>query len=138
MSELHDLALHQVAAAFKSKTLSPVEYTDALIARIERMDRSLNAFVLVQPEELRRQAREAEKEMASSGPRTPLHGIPVAIKDMIDVAGLPTTCHSKLQLEQIAAQDARSVFSLRQAGALIAGKTATWAVSYTHLTLADE
>ncbi len=126
MSELHDLELHQVAAAFKNRSLSPVEYADALIARIERADPALNAFVLVQHEELRHQAREAEKEMARSGPRTPMHGIPVAIKDVIDVASLPTTCHSKLQLEQIAAQDAQSVASLRKAGALIAGKTATW------------
>ncbi len=70
-------------------------------------------------------ASRAEEEIASGRYRGPLHGIPIGVKDVIDVRGLPTTCHSRLMLEHEARADAAVVARLRQAGAIILGKLAT-------------
>src|SRR5690348_18346876 len=70
-------------------------------------------------------ARAAEKELSAGRVRGPLHGIPVGIKDIIDVAGLPTTCHSKILVNKVATADAAVIARLRQAGAIILGKLST-------------
>ena len=75
----------------------------ALLTRIERLDPKLNAFIRLDAEAAMDAARAAEREIAAGRPRGPLHGVPVGIKDIIDVAGLPTTCHSKILLDNVAA-----------------------------------
>ena len=70
-------------------------------------------------------ARAAEAEIAAGRPRGPLHGVPVGIKDIIDVAGLPTTCHSKILIDNVASADAVCVTRLRGAGAIVLGKLST-------------
>jgi aspartyl-tRNA(Asn)/glutamyl-tRNA(Gln) amidotransferase subunit A len=111
--------------AFGTKTLSPVELLNALLGRIEALDPRLNAFIRLDAEAAMRAARQAEAEINTGRSRGPLHGVPVGIKDIIDVAGLPTTCHSKILVDNIANADAVVIQKLRQAGAIIIGKLST-------------
>lgn len=125
MNELHWLSAAEATRAFAARTLSPVELLQALLARIERLDPVLNAFIRLDAEAALDAARVAEREIAAGHPRGPLHGVPVGIKDIIDVAGLPTTCHSKILLDNVKTADAVVVAKLRQAGAVILGKLST-------------
>ncbi|MCR0983749.1 amidase [Roseomonas populi] len=120
-----DLTLAGAAAAIAARRLSPVEYLEALLARIAEQDPGLDAFIRMNEAEARDAARRAEAEITARGPRTPLHGIAVGIKDIIDLEGHPTTCHSRLCLDRVADADARVVAMLRAAGALFPGKLAT-------------
>jgi aspartyl-tRNA(Asn)/glutamyl-tRNA(Gln) amidotransferase subunit A len=106
--------------------MSPIELVEALLDRIERLDPRLNAFLRVDAESALKEARAAEAEAAQGRLRGALHGIPVGIKDIIDVSGLPTTCHSKIFANNVAAtNDAACVARLRAAGAIILGKLST-------------
>jgi aspartyl-tRNA(Asn)/glutamyl-tRNA(Gln) amidotransferase subunit A len=125
MTEAADLTLAEAAAAIAARQLSPVEYLDALLARIAARDPELNAFVRMAVAEARQAARVAEAEIMANGPHSPLHGIPIGLKDIIDLAGHPTTCHSRLCLDRVAAADAHVVGLLRRAGAVFPGKLAT-------------
>jgi aspartyl-tRNA(Asn)/glutamyl-tRNA(Gln) amidotransferase subunit A len=123
--DLHWLTATEASRAFAAKRLSPVELTEALLARIARLDPKVNAFIRLDAEAARAAARAAEAEIAAGRIRSPLHGVPVGIKDIIDVAGLPTTGHSKILLDNIASADAVVVAKLRQAGAIVLGKLST-------------
>ncbi len=125
MTPLHWASATELADAFETRSLSPVELLDAVLQRIDRLDPALNAFIRLDPEGARSAAREAEREIAAGRRRGKLHGVPVGIKDIIDVAGLPTTCHSKIMLENVAAADATVVARLRAAGAVVLGKLST-------------
>jgi aspartyl-tRNA(Asn)/glutamyl-tRNA(Gln) amidotransferase subunit A len=125
VSELHWLSAAEAAREFAARRLSPVELLGALLARIEQLDPKLHAFIRLDAEAAIDAAQAAEAEIAAGRVRGPLHGLPVGIKDIIDVAGLPTTCHSKILLENVARSDAAVVARLRQAGAIILGKLAT-------------
>ena len=115
----------EAARAFASRSLSPVELMQALLDRIAALDPKLNAFIRLDAEEAMVEARAAEAEIAAGRIRGPLHGVPVGIKDIIDVAGLPTTAHSRVLIDNIAAADAACVARLRQAGAIVLGKLST-------------
>ena len=117
MTDLHWMTAAAAAKAIAAKELSPVELTAALLARIERLDPRLNAFIRLDGEAAMAAARAAEAEIAAGHSRGPLHGVPVGIKDIIDVAGLPTTCHSKILADSLATSDAVCVSKLRGAGA---------------------
>jgi aspartyl-tRNA(Asn)/glutamyl-tRNA(Gln) amidotransferase subunit A len=121
----HWLSASEIARGFADRTLSPVELMQALLARIDALDPKLNAFIRLDAEGAMNAARTAEAELLAGRSRGPLHGIPVGIKDIIDVAGLPTTCHSKILLDNVAKADAVVVQKLRQAGAIIIGKLST-------------
>jgi len=125
VSDLHWMTAVAAAKAIAAKELSPVELTSALLARIERLDPKLNAFIRLDGEAAMAAARAAEAEVAAGRLRGPLHGVPVGIKDIIDVAGLPTTCHSKILQDNVAASDAVCVSKLRGAGAIVLGKLST-------------
>ena len=126
MSELHWMAANAVAAAIAKRELSPVDLVKALLDRIKRLDPHINAFLRVDAEAALNEARAAEAEAAQGRLRGPLHGVPVGIKDIIDVSGLPTTCHSKVFADAAAAAtDAECVTRLRAAGAIILGKLST-------------
>ncbi|MEI7871997.1 MAG: amidase [Alphaproteobacteria bacterium] len=125
MSDLHWMSVAAAAKAIAAKELSPVELTAALLARIERLDPKLNAFIRLDGEAAMAAARTAEAEVAAGRLRGPLHGVPVGIKDIIDVAGLPTTCHSKILADNVATSDAVCVAKLRGAGAIVLGKLST-------------
>ncbi len=125
MSALHWLSATDIAAVYKARKLSPVELTNALLARIETLNPRLNAFIRYDAEAAIQAARQAEAEISAGHSRGPLHGIPVGIKDIIDVAGVPTTCHSKILVDNVARSDAVVVQKLRGAGAIIPGKLST-------------
>ncbi|WP_428487995.1 amidase [Rhodopila sp.] len=125
MTALPWLSAADASRAFAARTLSPVELLTALLARIETLDPKLNAFIRLDADAAMATARAAEAEITAGRIRGPLHGVPVGIKDIIDVAGLPTTCHSKILLDNIARADAVVIQKLRQAGAIILGKLST-------------
>lgn len=122
MSEAHWLSAAEIAAAYRAATLSPVELMRALLARIETHDKHLNAFIDVGADRALEDAREAEREIRAGRIRGPLHGVPVALKDIIDIAGLRTSCHSKIMAKHVAKADAAVVSRLRAAGAILLGK----------------
>jgi aspartyl-tRNA(Asn)/glutamyl-tRNA(Gln) amidotransferase subunit A len=125
MSDLHWLTAAAAAAAIRARKLSPVELTRALLDRIDRLDPKLNAFIRLDRDAAIEAAKAAEVEIMAGRPRGPLHGVPIGIKDIIDVAGLPTTCHSKILIDNIAAADAVCVSRLRGAGAIVLGTLST-------------
>lgn len=124
MSEAHWLTVDQIGTAYAARRLSPVEFLQALLARISGPGQKLNAFIKVDTQAALDAARIAEKEILVGRTRGPLHGVPVGIKDIIDVAGLPTTCHSRILLDNVAREDAAVIGRLRAAGAIIIGKLA--------------
>lgn len=103
-------------------TLSPVEFTTACLARIEKLNPGLNAFITVTAESAVAQARQAEAEIRRGDWRGPLHGIPLALKDLIDTAGVRTTAASSLFKDRIPVEDAEVVRRLKAAGAVLLGK----------------
>lgn len=125
MTDLAHLTLTEAAALIRARKLSPVEYAQALVARVERHDAALNAFLRFTPEIALEDARRAEAEIMRGGWRGPLHGVPYALKDIIDYAGLPTTAHSKILADNVAQCDAPVTQKLRAAGAVFMGKLST-------------
>ncbi|WP_149535873.1 amidase [Siccirubricoccus phaeus] len=125
MTAPHALSLAAAGALIAARQLSPVELLTDCLARIEALEPKLNACICLLPEEAMQAAKSAEAEIAAAGPRGPLHGIPVGLKDIIDLEGHPTTCHSKLQLDRVAEADAAVVARLREAGAIFPAKLAT-------------
>jgi aspartyl-tRNA(Asn)/glutamyl-tRNA(Gln) amidotransferase subunit A len=130
MNALHWLSAGEAAQRIARRDLSPVELMQALLARIDRLDPTLHAFIRLDAQNALEAARAAEREVAANRIRGPLHGVPVGIKDIIDVAGLPTTCHSKILLDNVAREDAVVVSRLRQAGAIVLGKLSTHEFAY--------
>src|SRR5258708_7181864 len=106
MTATHWLSVAETHAAYVARRLSPVELLKALLERISATDQRLNAFISLDAESALDAARLAEKEISSGRVRGPLHGVPVGIKDIIDVAGVPTTCNSKIMHDSIATSDA--------------------------------
>jgi aspartyl-tRNA(Asn)/glutamyl-tRNA(Gln) amidotransferase subunit A len=121
----HELTLAEASAAIARRRLSPVEYLDALRARFDALEPRLNTTVRPLWDDARDQAQKAARRIARSGPRSPLDGLPVGLKDIIDLAGHPTTCHSRHLLDNMKQADAAVVARLRAAGAVFPAKMAT-------------
>jgi aspartyl-tRNA(Asn)/glutamyl-tRNA(Gln) amidotransferase subunit A len=117
------LTLTEAAEHIRTRKLSPVELTKECLARIDRLNPTLNAFILVTADLALEQAALAEREIASGKYRGPLHGIPIALKDLLDIKGLPTTAGSEQYRGRIATEDADLVRRLKEAGAVLLGKT---------------
>jgi aspartyl-tRNA(Asn)/glutamyl-tRNA(Gln) amidotransferase subunit A len=117
------LSLAQAAALIRERKLSSVELTRTCLDRIEKINPALNAFITVTADLALEQARQADGETAAGKWRGPLHGIPIALKDLIDVAGVKTTAASNQLRDHIADDDAAIVKQLKLAGAVIVGKT---------------
>lgn len=118
------LTIAEAGRLIAQKKLSPVELTKALLKRIETVDPSLNAFLLVTGQKALTAARSAEKAIMA-GQKGPLLGIPVAYKDIYETAGVRTTAHSRILLDNVPKQDAETVRRLHDAGAIMLGKLAT-------------
>lgn len=112
-----------LATAYRNGTRTPSDVVDEAFARIAATEPSLNAFACRMEEAARAEARRRTAELKAGTDLGPLHGIPVAIKDLIEVEGAPTGYGSKVQAPQVAARDAALVARLRAAGAVILGKT---------------
>jgi aspartyl-tRNA(Asn)/glutamyl-tRNA(Gln) amidotransferase subunit A len=115
--------IDSLARDLRRGRVSAAEITEACLDRIRAGNARLNAFILVMEDEARRQAEAADRELAAGVDRGPLHGIPVSIKDLVDVAGTPTTAASRVREGHVARRDATVVQRLRRAGAVIIGKT---------------
>jgi aspartyl-tRNA(Asn)/glutamyl-tRNA(Gln) amidotransferase subunit A len=116
------LDVGQLSAAIRARDVTPIEVADAYLRRIERVDPSLNAYITVLADQARQAAQAAEAELAAGHYRGPLHGVPVGVKDLFDVAGVPTTMGSSILRDNVATTDATVVSRLKQAGAIILGK----------------
>ncbi len=124
------LTIREAAAAMRVGALTPIQLLDQCLARINRYESLVRAWVVIDRYGARRQAERLTDELKRGQVRGPLHGIPVGVKDIIDVFDLPTGCGSKLWANSIARQDATCVRRLRAAGAIILGKTVTTAFAY--------
>ena len=116
------LSIAEAAAALRRNELTPVDLTDACIARIEAIDGRLHSFISLTADRARAQARCAEQELRSGHDRGDLHGIPIALKDLYLTKGIRTTCHSAVLQNWIPDYDARVAAKLDQAGAILLGK----------------
>jgi aspartyl-tRNA(Asn)/glutamyl-tRNA(Gln) amidotransferase subunit A len=124
-AELHSLTLAEAARLIAGRKLSPVEYTESLLARSEALEPQLNAFITHTQDVAMAAARTAEAEIMHGNLRGPLHGIPFALKDIYDTAGILTSGHSRTCLDRIPDKDATTVARLKAAGAVLTGKLAT-------------
>ncbi len=120
---LHTLSLTEVATRIRSRKLTATELVRTLLARIEALNPRINAFITVARDSALREAAVLDAEAAAGRFRGPLHGVPLAIKDNIDTAGIRTTVASLLFDDRVPAEDASVVARLRRAGAIILGKT---------------
>jgi aspartyl-tRNA(Asn)/glutamyl-tRNA(Gln) amidotransferase subunit A len=107
----------------RARETSAEQATEECLKRIQTDNAKFNAFILVTTDEARRQAREADRELAAGHDRGPLHGVPISLKDLLDVRGLATTAASRVRDGHVADADCAVVTHLRQAGAVFVGKT---------------
>jgi aspartyl-tRNA(Asn)/glutamyl-tRNA(Gln) amidotransferase subunit A len=128
--ELVYLGIAELGTRLRRRALSPVELCQVLLARCTRLDPSLNAFITLEPERVLAQARVAEAELQAGQGRGPLHGVPVAVKDLCWTRGERTTAGSRLFADFVPDQDATVVARLRAAGAIVFGKTNTPELAY--------
>jgi aspartyl-tRNA(Asn)/glutamyl-tRNA(Gln) amidotransferase subunit A len=125
-TDLWSLTALELREAYRSRSLSPVEVTDAVLEHIELVNPTITAFITVTPDMARRQAREAERAYAGSPDDVgPLLGIPVSVKDLIPTKGIRTTFGSLVFENNVPLEDAPVVERLYAAGAVLLGKTAT-------------
>jgi len=125
MKPLHELSIAEAGARLRSGQLSATALTEHALSRIASIDARVHAFVLVTRERALEDAHRADQELRAGLDRGPLHGIPYALKDIFDTAGLRTTCHSKLRIDHVPAEDAFVEAKLRAGGAVLLGKLAT-------------
>src|SRR5205823_5020402 len=121
-SEVTQLSLSEASELIRSRRISSVELMQACLSRIERLNGRLNAFITVTADSALSQARAAEGEIQRGNWKGPLHGMPIALKDLIDTAGVRTTAASGVFKDRIPTQDAAVVRRLKAAGAVLLGK----------------
>src|SRR5688500_7459814 len=124
-TDLHDLSIAELSGLIAARRLSPVELTDALIRRVEDHDGQTHAFLTPTFDLARRQAADAEAEIAAGDHRGPLHGIPFGLKDIYDTRGILTSGHSRVFIDRVPTQDATATRKLYDTGAILLGKLAT-------------
>ena len=125
-TELYFITVAEAARRIARRELSPVELTEGCLQRIGAFDDQLQSFVTLTADLARRQAKAAEAEIMRDGPRSPLHGVPYCLKDIVETMGIRTTGQSRLLADHIPAEDAVVAAKLRDAGGILLGKTATW------------
>ena len=121
-SELVMLDLSEASRAVQKKEVSPVELTQACLARIEKLNPRLNAFITITGDAALEAARKAEAEIARGEWKGPLHGIPLAVKDLIETGGVKTTAASAVLKNNVPTADAEVIRRLKSAGAILLGK----------------
>ena len=118
----------------RTKEISPVELVDAVLHRIEALQPTVNAFITVTADDARERARRAEAAVMAGGPLGPLHGVPFSVKDLLFTRGVRTTMGSNIFADQVPGEDAVPVRRLREAGAILIGKTTTPEFGHKPLT----
>ena len=122
MEELTFLDIRSAAKLIEKRELSPVELTVAYLGKIKEYDPQINSYISISSDQALTDAQEAEAEIYQHGPRSTLHGIPIALKDLYETAGVATTAGSRFLAHHIPLQDAFTVERLRSAGAVFLGK----------------
>ncbi|HXL62945.1 MAG TPA: amidase, partial [Mycobacterium sp.] len=120
----------EVSEKIRTKEVSPVEVTQSSLARLEEVEPALTAFATTTPELALEQAKIAEKEISDGNYRGPLHGVPLAVKDLYDTAGVRTTSSSAQRTDYVPDTDSVSVAKLYEAGMVLIGKTHTHEFAY--------
>src|SRR5205807_9969313 len=123
-------SIREIADEIHSGMITPTELVQETFECIDKLDSEIQAFVTVMREQALRDAEQAEREMRTGLYRSQLHGIPIAIKDLIAVKGVRTTASSKVLADYISSEDAMVIELLRKAGAIIIGKTNTYEFAY--------
>ncbi|WP_399937397.1 amidase [Streptomyces sp. BBFR25] len=126
----YELTLSAAADAVRTRRLSPVELVDSVLERVERAEPHLQAYATVTAEHTRRAARAAEDDLAAGRHRGPLHGIPMGLKDLIDVAGIATSASSRVRAGHRAEASSTVAARLEAGGAVLVGKTHTHEFAY--------
>src|SRR2546427_227789 len=122
-TDLVFLSLTELSELIRARKVSPVEVTRTILERIERLNPALDAFITVTRDVAMKSAQEAELEIQQKKWRGPLHGVPIAIKDLFDTAGIKTTAGSAVFKDRVPEQDAEVIRRLKSAGAVLLGKT---------------
>ena len=115
-------SIREARVLLHSRQVSPVELTQECLARIEKLNLVLNAFITITADSAMAEARRAETEITRGEWRGPLHGIPLALKDLIDTASIRTTAASAVFKDRVPTEDAEVAHRLKQAGAILLGK----------------
>ncbi len=122
--QLHYLTIRQAGELIRTRQLSPVELTRACLDRIEATDDRLHSFILLLADEALEEARTAEAQVLSGAYKGPMHGIPFALKDLYDTAGIRTTSGSQVDIDRVPTEDATTTARLKEAGGILLGKLA--------------
>ena len=120
-----DLSIAELGRGLRRGEVTARQITEAALVRIDRLDDGVHAFIRIEADAARASAAQADREIALGIDRGPMHGIPYALKDIYDAAGLPTTCHSRLRLDHVARTDSAVTERFRDGGAILLGKLAT-------------
>src|SRR5437762_9084718 len=120
------LTIAELNRLYRQRELTQVEVTKELLARIAAHDGKLHSFLRLTEEVALAEAAAAERELMAGQVRGPLHGIPYALKDIVETAGIPTTGHSKLRQHHVPEHDAEVARRLKAGGGILLGKLATW------------
>jgi hypothetical protein len=125
MMDTQDLSIVEMGRLLRSGSVTSETLAREALARVAARDEALHAFVLVTEDRALEDARRADAELKAGRDRGPFHGIPYALKDIYDTAGIRTTCHSKLRLNVVPKEDSVAAARLREAGGVLLGKLAT-------------
>ncbi|MEM9685052.1 MAG: amidase, partial [Pseudomonadota bacterium] len=125
MTALHYLTIAEASRRLRSGDVTSADLVAASLARIAETDDALKAVITLLADEAAAEAKTADEEMAAGQIRGPLHGIPIALKDIYSTAGVRTTCHSRLLQDNVPAEDAETVARLKATGAIVVAKLAT-------------
>jgi aspartyl-tRNA(Asn)/glutamyl-tRNA(Gln) amidotransferase subunit A len=129
-TDVQGITIVQAARLIQAKELSPVELTASYLARMERLAPLINAYTTPTPERALADARRAADEIAAGNYRGPLHGVPIALKDLFDTAGIRTTAGAKFLADRVPETDSTAARKLRQAGTVLLGKLNTHELAY--------
>ena len=121
-ADLTAMSMAEAAAAIRRRAVSPVDLVQACLRRIEKHNQSLNAFITVVADQALAEARTMEAEQRAGKWRGPLHGVPIALKDNIDTAGVRSTGASQLFDQRVPAEDAEVARRLKRAGPILLGQ----------------
>ncbi len=129
-TDISGMTIASAAAAIRERALSPVELAESYLSRIQRLNPSINAFISVTADRALADAHRAADEIAGGGYRGPLHGIPLALKDLFDTAGIRTSGGAKFLSDRVPERDSTAARRLREAGSVLLGKLNTHELAY--------
>jgi aspartyl-tRNA(Asn)/glutamyl-tRNA(Gln) amidotransferase subunit A len=131
MPETHELSASELARQIRQKTITPVEVAQAFLDRMDAVEPKLDAWVRVDRETVLADAQQRQVELENGAATGPLHGVPIGIKDIYNIAGIPTACGSKVYADFVPEETAVTIELLNKAGAVVLGKTVTTEFAWT-------